>query len=674
MHFISSRLLPCVCLLAGLTWGLPARADIVLSAQRIAVTGVDLRGVQVRMAPGTQAGTVQLSLHAVRADIPALGWRRIGLTLDGSLRRDPSLRWLFEGNVRISGAPGAALGDAKVVLTMDAASNTLLVDLAQGKTRIDVALPLDQITHAQIGLRWLPAGWLQGILGRAWSGHVTGGRLDAEMALDVRDGGVLASGDFTLTGIGFDTPSGTLAGQGLDGHGRLGIDTADGPARISFDGSLRDGQLLLGAIFAKLPDHAVQVGLGATFDHGAFALDRMRVIDPDALQLDGSLAFDARGHLRALRLSRFHASFPAAYQRYGQTWLSTLGMPNLQIDGDLDGRLDLQPSGLRSFEVRTGGLDLVDGAGRLAVGGLHGGLDWSAKGDRPATTLGWNSLTIYRIVNGPALSHWQSRDGRLALQQPLVVPVLGGQLRVGRLDWRPAAARGERLETSLTLAGVDMGAFSQAVGWPQFPGKLGGAVPSLRWVGHRIELAGGLSVNVFGGFVDITRMTLQQPFGVAPVLSADVSLAQLDLGALTSVFDFGKITGRLDGSIQHLRLVGWAPVAFQASLLAGSGGRISQRAVNNLTTVGGGSMAGGLEGVVLRLFKNFSYKRIGLSCTLQANVCQMGGLDSGPDGYTIVQGSGLPHLSVIGHQTRVDWPTLVQRLKAAIDGTKPEIR
>jgi hypothetical protein len=219
-----------------------------------------------------------------------------------------------------------------------------------------------------------------------------------------------------------------------------------------------------------------------------------------------------------------------------------------------------------------------------------------------------------------------------------------------------------------------MAAFSKAMGWPQFPGTLAGAIPSLHWVDDRIELDGGLSVSVFGGFIDITGMTLQQPFGANPVLTGNVSLKQLDLAAFTSVFDFGSITGRMDGHINNLRLVDWTPVAFQASLLAGGGGRISQRAVNNLTTVGGGGIAGGLQGAVLKLFKNFSYKRIGLNCTLQANVCQMGGLDSSPDGYTIVEGSGLPHLEVIGHQTRVDWPTLVRRLKAAVEGSGPEIR
>jgi hypothetical protein len=39
-----------------------------------------------------------------------------------------------------------------------------------------------------------------------------------------------------------------------------------------------------------------------------------------------------------------------------------------------------------------------------------------------------------------------------------------------------------------------------------------------------------------------------------------------------------------------------------------------------------------------------------------------------------VEGSGLPHISVIGHQREVDWPTLVDRLKTATEGGGPVVR
>ncbi|OOG56281.1 hypothetical protein [Rhodanobacter sp. C03] len=672
MRPTSSHLLLCCCLLLGIGWALPARADVLLTARSVSVPGVRLQQVTVRIDESATGG-LHLHLSAAQADVPAMGWQRLGLTLDGSLQRDERLHWIFDGGVRLAGAPGGALSDAHVNIQLSESANTLQVDILQGKAQASTALPLDQLSHAQISLKNLPAGWLQGLLGTVWSGRATAGRLDAELALDVRDAGLQSSGQFTLNDVGFDTPTGTLAGQGVDGNGRFSLDTTGGPAAIDLDASLHGGEWLLGPLYAKLPSHPVQLGLRANVENGVFELHRLRVSDADALQLDGALAFDAKGELKTLKLDHLHASFPAAYQRYGQAWLNALGLRDMSIAGQLSGSLDLRGDGLHSFAFDTDGLNLADANGSVAIDGLRGGLDWTAQGERPATTLGWRSLQFYRITNGAALSQWQSRSGTLSLRQPLEVPVLKGQLRVAELDWRPAAAKGQRLETSLVLTGVDMAAFSHAMGWPAFPGTLGGAIPSLRWVDDRFELQGGLSASLFGGFIDITRLSLQQPFGANPVLSGDIALSQLDLGAITSVFDFGSITGRMDGAIDGLRLVNWSPVAFKASLLAGGGGRISQRAVNNLTTVGGGGIAGGLQGAVLKLFKTFGYKRIGLGCTLQGAICQMSGLEANGDGYTIVEGSGLPHLQVIGHQAQVDWPTLVRRLRDAINGTAPEI-
>ncbi|WP_201314519.1 hypothetical protein [Dyella sp. EPa41] len=672
MRFTSSHLLLILVVLLGAGLAPSAWADVALGAKAVSVPGLKMQDIQAQLGEDGQGG-LKLSLRSARTELPAMGWKRVGVDLQGTLQRDTHMRWLFDGTMQLAGVPGGALGNASVGMIIDEAANTLEINISQGQAQATTALPLDQPTHAQISLKGVPVVWLQGVLSTVSSGRATAGKLDADIALDMADKGIQASGQFALSGAGFDTPSGTLAGQGVNGNGRLNIDSTDAPSRIDLDASLRGGELLLGPIFARLPDHSVQLSLSAATQHGAIDLTRLRVADADALQLEGTMAFNAKGDLQRLKLDRLQSHFPAAYQRYGQAWLATLGMRDMHIDGQLNGSMDLGSNGLRSFSFATEGMDIADGTGHLAVKGLRGGLDWALDGDRPATTLAWQDLQVYRIANGASQSRWQSRDGALGLQRPLEVPVLNGHARVGDFEWRPAAVKGRRLATSMTFTGIDMAAFSRAVGWPEFQGTLAGAIPALRWVDDRFEFDGGLSVNVFDGFVDITRLTLQGPFSPSPVLSADVQLRQLDLAAMTSVFDFGSITGRMDGSVDELRLVNWNPVAFKASLLAGSGGRISQRAVNNLTAVGGGGMAAGLQGAVLKLFKTFGYKRIGLNCTLQASVCHMSGLENEADGYTIVEGSGLPRLQVIGHQSQVDWPTLVRRLKGAIEGNGPEV-
>ncbi|WP_213950162.1 hypothetical protein [Luteibacter sp. dw_328] len=649
-------------------------AGVSVGADSLSLPGVAMTGMEadINAAPGGQG--LQLTLSARQADMPAMGWQKLGVALDGGLDRDELGRWVFDGALRLKGAPGGALTNARLHMVADESANTLELSVTQDKGSARIALPIDQTTHAQITLKGLPAGWLNGLLSTVWSGRTTTGRVDADLALDLLDSGIQAGGQFALDGMGFDSPGGKLAGQKLSGSGRLGIDSHAGSTSIDLDASLRGGEILLGPLYAALPAHAVQLSLATRSQKGVLSIPRLRLTDPDALQLEGELGFNPNGDLAQLQLDHVNARLPAAYERYGKGWLRSLGIDELVGAGEISGQVSLDAGGLTTFALQTSGLDLSLAQGRLGVSGLHGALDWSATGDRPATKLGWRALQVYRIPNGAADASWRSRGGALTLEKPLAIPVLDGQFRVQSLAWKPAAASGERLQTSLALTQIDMGALCRALGWPEFKGTIGGAIPSMRYVDDRMEMGGGLSLNVFDGFVDITRMTVSQPFGIAPVLTGDIALRQLDLALLTSVFDFGSITGRLDGALIGLRLVAWKPAAFKASFTANDGGRISQKAVNNLTAVGGGGIAGGIQGTVLKIFKTFGYKRIGLTCVLKGDVCSMGGLGNAKDGYTIVEGSGLPRLTVVGHQREVDWPTLVRRLQAATEGGGPVVR
>ena len=102
--------------------------------------------------------------------------------------------------------------------------------------------------------------------------------------------------------------------------------------------------------------------------------------------------------------------------------------------------------------------------------------------------------------------------------------------------------------------------------------------------------------------------------------------------------------------------------------------RISQRAVKDISDVGGSGVAGGLQAQALKFFDDFGYDRIGLGCKLRDNVCTMDGIGSAGDGYIIVAGAGLPRIQVVGFRRQVDWPTLVSRLQAATQGQAPIIQ
>ena len=96
--------------------------------------------------------------------------------------------------------------------------------------------------------------------------------------------------------------------------------------------------------------------------------------------------------------------------------------------------------------------------------------------------------------------------------------------------------------------------------------------------------------------------------------------------------------------------------------------RISQRAVQSISSVGDASFMTTLQGQLIGLFDDFGYRRIAIGCRLAVEVCDMTGLDLQGDSFTIVAGAGLPRLAVVGIHRRVDWPTLVERLAAVGSG------
>ena len=203
-------------------------------------------------------------------------------------------------------------------------------------------------------------------------------------------------------------------------------------------------------------------------------------------------------------------------------------------------------------------------------------------------------------------------------------------------------------------------------------GESRGVAPSELYANERIDFDGGLSMQLFDGQVAFSSLALERPFGSAPSLSADIALDDLDQLPLTEVLGFGSISGRLDGRIRGLRLVDWTPVAFDARFITdekpGVKQRISQRAVQNISSVGDASFVTSLQGQLIGLFDDFGYRRIGIGCRLANEVCSMSGLHSANNAFTIVEGAGIPRLSVVGFNRQVDWPTLVERLTAVGSG------
>ena len=70
----------------------------------------------------------------------------------------------------------------------------------------------------------------------------------------------------------------------------------------------------------------------------------------------------------------------------------------------------------------------------------------------------------------------------------------------------------------------------------------------------------------------------------------------------------------------------------------------------------------------MRLFNNFSYRRLGLGCRLDNYVCEVSGVKEEGEGVLLLEGAGIPKVTVRAYNRRVDWPQMVANLVAVGGG------
>jgi hypothetical protein len=204
-----------------------------------------------------------------------------------------------------------------------------------------------------------------------------------------------------------------------------------------------------------------------------------------------------------------------------------------------------------------------------------------------------------------------------------------------------------------------------------FEGTISGNIPGVALRDGVLAVEGQIAFDVFDGQILLSGLRVERPFGVLPSLAANLDVHDLDLQQVTHTFSFGQISGRMEGYVHDLRMLDWKPVAFDAWFGTPEGEKsqnISRQAVNRLTSIGGGGATAALTGPVMKLFSNFSYRRLGLGCRLQNNTCEVRGLDDDASSVLIMEGAGVPKIMIRAFNRQMDFPQLISGLTAAAEG------
>ncbi|RDZ27958.1 hypothetical protein [Lysobacter silvisoli] len=651
---------------------------------RVQTAVATLREVRVRLDWPAAAEHGELQLQAASVVAPDLGYRYTDVVWRCPLQRDGQGGWRCDGELRSGRA-------APLRLSLDLGVAVTDARLSRGAAVVALHRNAASPDATRIDLTRVPLAWTQALAAQAWpEGRFKGGEVDAQLTITAAEREPLrVAGPIALRGGAVDTPDGLIAAENLGAQ--LQLDARFGETkRFDLDGRVQGGELLFGSTYVSLQQRASALQLTAqSLPGGGWNLPRLRWNDAGVLDAHGRAALDAQSNVSGLELDLRSDDLSRLRDGYLSGYLGLAGLGQLQLRGSADARLRMAGGELHSADASLQAVALDDAQGRFRFDGLDGNLRYSAAAP-VASELGWRGGALYGLDFGAVRLPFASGAGELRLQRAVTVPMLGGTVGFDDLRLRPpSGGRGLDIRFGLSLDRLDIARIAKTLDGPAFSGQLSGRIPQARYADDRLDFDGGLSMQLFGGSVRVSSLAMERPFGVAPTLSADLALDDLDLEALTGVFGFGSITGKLDGRIDALRLVDWTPVAFDARLQTqrkpGVRQRISQRAVQDLSSVGDSSLVGSLQASLIGFFDDFGYARLGIACRLADEVCHMGGLesddggaegrDSGTKGFIIVQGAGLPRLDVVGYHRRVDWPTLLERLEAVGKGdVKPVVQ
>lgn len=696
-----ARYLPALVLLCAASPG-HAASRLAITAQSLAGSGVVARQVGITVAPSGPSA-LAVALRAARLDGLGTPVADLRFECPQLVAADTGIACRagrLSGNFGVAGRQDTPL---RLSLAADGRQQVALpaLALAGGAVSLEVEL------H---GERWRASGEFSAVdLGRLAGLQPLAARLPAgTSAAGQASGSLQASGSgsdparlqvrVAVSALSFANGAGTLAGEGLGFEADVRLARTPPAAGWSVGAQLTAsaGQAYLDPVFVDVAARPVELQFSGRLagDASALAVEQFRVRQQGVGLAEGTAELDLTGGtpLRSARLGLRDVDLAGAWSTYGSPFLVTTHFSDLEAAGRISGEVEVEGGLPKRVQLDLDGVIMDSVTGALGVQGLTGHLSWFDERTRNElgprvdsaifkSRLGWDAARLWGIELGPASIPFTATGDSFRLLDPVLLPVFDGGLAIETLRLRHPGTPQMYLRFDAQLRPVSIALITRALGWPEFAGTLSGRIPRLELEEGLVTLGGNIEAEVFDGKVTVRNLRMRDPLGRYPQLFADIDVEGLELEQLTRTFEFGAITGRLSGRVAALETFGWKPVAFDARFYTTPGDRsphrISQRAVSNLSSIGGGSggtVTAALQGGFLRFFDTFGYDRLGLSCRLANDICAMDGVARAGSGYYIVKGSGLPRIDVIGSQRRVAWTRLVRQLTAIAQSQGPVVQ
>jgi hypothetical protein len=666
-------------LMCSSLWPSGARAvdAIVFEVKELSVAGIPVQAASVRLDVLDEKQT-RLTVTAAAATLPDPVGKLTGLTLVCAAPVIAEPRYACDGG-KLTGR-GGPTGNVNMNLAAE-------YDTKSGATRFSGSDFKVAGTAAKFSGQMDEKGWrVSGATGgttvvelrkfaKPWfelPADISGdGKAVIEGSASDEGQGTLLDATLKLDGVDLTNEASTIVTDKMAATARLRARLDDTRTGLTLDVSGRQGQVLVGPVLLDFGKNALTMNGQATLEGDLLTLSSLKLLQKDLIDLGGSGRVDLAGETPRVSgdfvLNKLQ--FPAAYTSYMQITLASTLLGDADSAGSLHGEIAVRDNAPTSLHLVPESLVFQDRKDRMHLAKVDGEIFWTPAGvDAPYSRLRWAEGGAFGLSGGAAEMVFVARGTNFALMQPTKLPILDGALAIDTLAMGNLGASNMEVTFEGKVEPISMPRLASVFGWPQFQGTLAATIPEVKLKDNVLTIGGNVESEVFGGRVMGSNIRVQDPLGRFPQFFADFRARDLDLGLVTQTFEVGSITGRLEADVLNLQLFAWTPVSFDARLATPKGDksrhRISAKAVSSLSNVGGGGggVVSALQSGVLRFFDDYSYDKLGITCKLRDDVCEMSGVEPAGIGYYIVKGAGIPRIDIVGNAGRVRWSQLLSSI------------
>jgi hypothetical protein len=197
----------------------------------------------------------------------------------------------------------------------------------------------------------------------------------------------------------------------------------------------------------------------------------------------------------------------------------------------------------------------------------------------------------------------------------------------------------------------------------------------------RLDGSGEVTVDLFEGQAVASDFSIESPLSPFRRLKCNLNFEAIDLEKLTRAFSFGRVTGKLNGTIDGLSISNGQADAFSLEVRSvaakGVPRTVSFNAVEDIQTISSGAeQRSGLPFGLERFIGDLSYAQIGIKCVLSNDVFKINGTIYKDQKEYFVSRAGITGINVINMNpdNQISFKDMMERVKRVAEKREAEVQ